>query len=332
MRKTNRASKKLEKLVQKHPELSKDTIIRDTVEVISIEYVYKTKIETEIDTLYTDTGTIITIRPPKHFEYEREGIKVSLDWINGEYNLTIEAIADTIYVPFEKEIRVLQPKEYIPIPIKGFKRVIMNLGWSFLILIILLLILVALKIFTKVSIPFMVALMLLSAGCSKYNYDKVEQTYTIKEGKYRSVNRISRVHNDDLWFHFTFEENHRYLSEIPDDENRLDINKLYGLTSKKIHSNSCRIGWRELNNGNFEVLAYWYIDNVRGYKHLYEAKQGELLEMVVTNFGDYRFYCNGEQIIIKTESGGFDKSYRAWPYFGGNNPAPHTMNFKITEQ
>ena len=163
-------------------------------------------------------------------------------------------------------------------------------------------------------------------SCVKYNH---EQIYTIKKGNHKSVNRISRVHNNDLWFQFTFTENHRYLNEIPDDQNRLDINKLYGLTSSKIHNNSCRIGWRELENGNFEILAYWYTDGTRGFEHLYEAEVGELLEMIVTNFDDYRFYCNGEELIIQANK--FKLTYRTYPYFGGQNTAPHEIYFSITE-
>lgn len=164
-------------------------------------------------------------------------------------------------------------------------------------------------------------------SCTKYDE---EQIYIIEKGSNSCSNsKYSPKTNPEIRFPFIFTQNHRYLSEIPDDINKLDINKLYGLTSTIIHNNSCRIGWRELENGNFEILGYWYLNGKREFEHLYEAKIGESLDLIVSNHGNYRFYCNGNELIIPANI--FTKSYRTFPYFGGNNLSPHTMYFKIIE-
>ena len=173
-----------------------------------------------------------------------------------------------------------------------------------------------------------ILILFLLVSCTKYSE---EHTYTIYKGDHGSGLRFNPVIGDaSVSFQFSFTENHKYLSEIPDDINKLDVNKLYGLTSTDIHLNSCRIGWRELENGNFEVLGYWYFDSKDFYfEHLYEAKIGELLYLAVSNYGNYHFSCNSEELIIPARE--FNETHRAFPYFGGDNTAPHEMYFSIIE-
>lgn len=327
LRRLKRGSKKMQKLVQKYPELLHNDTIRDTVSVFIPQIKIDTIFSLSVDTVYSSDSLTKTIfiKPPLHLEYEKSNVKVQLDYVQGDYQISVEVYPDTIEVPVETIVEVIQPVKVVKADFSKWQRFKMTSGLIFWILLIVFVVLFILSKLGKISIPFMILVMLLS--CTKIEKG-IENTYTIKQGNYKIENRkLSRVNSDHLWFHFTFTENHKYLSEIPDDQNRLDINKLYGLTSSKIHENSCRIGWREFNNGNFEVLGYWYLDGVRKWKHLYEAEVGELLEMEVTNFGDYRFYCNGEQFIIPAKE--FNKSYRAWPFFGGQNAAPHDMYFKI---
>ena len=321
----NRASKKLEKLVQKFPELKKvDSIPYETIVTIPPIYV-DTTFGLEADTVYSDTGSVITILPPRTFTYEKDGVRVDLNRITDRlYNMSVIVNIPPVTLKDTILVDVIQPKEFVEVPIKGIKKFMLTSGWVIWILVLLAIVILALKVFGKISIPFLMLLLLL--GCTKFETD-VEKNYIIKTGNHQIENKkIVKVKSNHLLFHFTFNDNHRYLHEIPDDENRLDYNKLFGLTSPKIHENSARIGWRELTNENFEIAAYWYLDGVRGFEYLYEAKEGELLEMEVTNFRDYRFYCNGEQIIIPAKE---FKSYLAYPYIGGQNYAYHDMKFKI---
>lgn len=155
LRRLKRGSKKLQKLTLKYPELKNDRTIYDTVEVISVEYVYKTLIETDTTIIYTDSGTIITIHPQEHFEYEKDGVKVSLDWINGEYEFTIESKADTIFIPIETVVEVITPAKIVKAPLSWWQKLRMDLGVAFLIILVLLILIIILKIMGKISFPFL---------------------------------------------------------------------------------------------------------------------------------------------------------------------------------
>jgi len=156
LRRLKRGSKKLEKLVAKYPELKRDTIIRDTVPVYIVEYVHDTVFSLETDTIWNDAGIkIIKTYPPNHFEYEKEGVKVSLDRVGHEYKLTVESKADTIYVPFEVGVPVIQPAKVVKADFSKWQTFKMTSGLIFWILIILFLVLIALKIFGRITIPFM---------------------------------------------------------------------------------------------------------------------------------------------------------------------------------
>ena len=161
-------------------------------------------------------------------------------------------------------------------------------------------------------------ILLLLFGCKKY--DQLH-TYTILQGNHRSTTKISSVKAREVYFKFRFTKDHEFETD--------HYNKLYGLTSLKIHRNSARIGYR-YKNERFEVVAYYYINGVRSTEPLYEAKVNEDLEFaVMAGFGEYSFYCNGEQIVIY-ETKEF-KTWRTYPYFGGESVAPWDMCFAITE-
>lgn len=156
LRQLKRGTKKLNKLVAKYPGLKRDTIIRDTIAVYIVEYVHDTIFQLETDTIYNDAGIkIIKTYPPAHFEYEKDGIKVSLDRVGHEYKLTVESKADTIYVPFEVPIAVIQPARVVKADFSKWQTFKMTSGLIFWILIILFLVFMGLKIFGKFTIPFM---------------------------------------------------------------------------------------------------------------------------------------------------------------------------------
>ena len=155
LRHLKRGSKKLQKLVIKYPELKRDTIIRDTIPVYIVEYIHDTIFTLETDTVYDDSLIRIYIRPPQHFEYEKEGVKVSLDRVGNQYKLTVESVADTIYVPFETKIEVIQPAKIVEKPLSWWQKLRMDLGLAFLVIILLLILVIILKITGKITIPFL---------------------------------------------------------------------------------------------------------------------------------------------------------------------------------
>jgi hypothetical protein len=124
-----------------------------------------------------------------------------------------------------------------------------------------------------------------------------------------------------------FKEYHIYDYTVKDGD---DINKLYGITSTKIHENSARIGWRYIGNDSFEVFAYYYVQGVRDWELLTTVKVDQLVYyMVDVSNNEYTFEANNEVYSVYDTKN--IMASRAFPYFGGNNTAPSTMYFKIAE-
>ena len=162
MRKVERASVKIEKLVQKFPELKTiDTIPFEViVEVPVIEMDTVIKLETDtVHDLKTNTVTI-TISPPPYFIYEKDGVTAELIRIsNTEYEMNVEVNLPPIIATGEVTNESIQPTKYIEKELSKFKQFLLTSGWVIWILVILAIGLKLLKVFGKVSIPFMIAIM-----------------------------------------------------------------------------------------------------------------------------------------------------------------------------
>lgn len=118
----------------------------------------------------------------------------------------------------------------------------------------------------------------------------------------------------------------------------------YDKTDKKIkpghHKNSVRFGWRCVEWGMIEILAYVYIDGVREYKTLSLIKIGSWVHL---NFKEtnYHYIFNlvdddGNSSVAKFKKNGTKKGFlrlfisRLYPYFGGIISAPHKMNITLS--
>lgn len=190
----------------------------------------------------------------------------------------------------------------------------------------------------KIANIFLFALLTLFQSCNPFAVNSTT-TYWIDEGEHNSISKLSPVYNETLEFIFTFNENNRYLDLIQDDKNKEDINKLYGITSPKIHENSARFGWRqsEISEDEYEVFAYYYILGHRGFKYLCTIKEKSQCVYKVSTVGHYYTFSiysrTGEPINVEYQVGGTKNiaAYRSFPYFGGNNVCPKDMYFTITE-
>ena len=197
--------------------------------------------------------------------------------------------------------------------------------------------------FTKVSLGIIstllfIAVMLGVFGCNPLSIDPLAK-YIIDEGTHSSYsyNYYNRRRDNivapilttgnRVEFDFMFKESHRYDHTVKDGG---DINKLYGITSTKIHENSARFGWRYVGGNKFEIFAYYYVRGVRGWELLtiVDVDQQVRYSVDVSNH-QYTFGANGEWYHVYDTKNIL--AARAFPYFGGNNPAPHTMYFKIVE-
>lgn len=114
MRRANRASKKLDKLTMRYPELLQPDTLRDTVAAVVTTI--------RVDTAYAKADTIYL---------EKDRLRVRVITEHDTIRLTGEYLGDTIYVPVEIPIEKIQPKEYKPIPLKWWQQALIPLGVIF---------------------------------------------------------------------------------------------------------------------------------------------------------------------------------------------------------
>jgi hypothetical protein len=98
---------------------------------------------------------------------------------------------------------------------------------------------------------------------------------------------------------------------------------------------SARIGWRCLDNKSIEVMAFVHDEN----KFLEPQILGKVLPnelftcKIIIKDNCFMFYfTKNEKTIIKVinkKIKGWKFKYKLFPFFGGNNSAPHDMSIWI---
>ncbi len=156
--------------------------------------------------------------------------------------------------------------------------------------------------------------------------------YTIQKGEHRA-----RPIKIGLWFNKSviaydvfFHDDCRYYLE---GEDMLDTNKLFGIGFfPNHHKDSARIGWRYNSDTDKIILsAYCY---VKGERKIFDMEEVELNTWVrckiKNEFGKYIFYVNSDISTNYVEHLHNKKwAYPLGVFFGGNQPAPGTMNIEL---
>lgn len=194
-------------------------------------------------------------------------------------------------------------------------------------------------------------LLIIFSSCDKQDplstYKSVK-TYTIHKDWHKAdygLNFAKRMSISDMSFAITPAPNCMYDLESEDNK---DINKIYGISwgLSTPENNSFRIGWScYKQNGLIQWFYYIHNHHVRNpgpndpYDKtlIYESFPGVEIEFYVV-------FNRGMGTIDITIIGGrtttveFDfhnvpnTSFYCFPYFGGNNKAPHTMNILIKDR
>jgi hypothetical protein len=175
---------------------------------------------------------------------------------------------------------------------------------------------------------FLVILSLIS--CNKIDENGFRK-YVIKKCKHRSVWRYKTSKSNSFNIEVIFDESAKYKTKDP--LNQYDVNKLWGISDcGKSHSeNSIRFGWRWLND-NLEILWYRRVDGVFDFEKITNVNINEINQMHLSiSKNSYELRVNG---VIKTLdrpcNGDFNR-YLLYPYFGGDEKAPHRIEIKIKE-
>jgi hypothetical protein len=158
--------------------------------------------------------------------------------------------------------------------------------------------------------------------------------YTIYKGQnYADINRYVSTSYSELKFIAKFDSSAIYANVNPD--NQLDINKLYGFSDNNSLSHqqySARFGWRWSDNA-LRLFGYVYNNGVRASKELGTVAIGsEINCSIKVNPKSYVFTLNGVvDSLPRTSTTVKANGYKLYPYFGGDEPAPHTIYIWIKE-
>ncbi len=156
-------------------------------------------------------------------------------------------------------------------------------------------------------------------------------TYMIKKGRHSSTSKVTAMEASQMVFTATFDSSAIY--KTTNTSNQADINKLYGISDcgTHHHQNSARFGWRWYNN-QLEILAYSYENGERNFKFITSvALNKEYTYTLETTADAYVFKLDGKTVSTERSCEGAASGYKLFPYFGGNEKAPHDIKVLIRD-
>lgn len=151
--------------------------------------------------------------------------------------------------------------------------------------------------------------------------------YTIKAGAhYADPHAYRPADLNALHFRVRFDSSAVYQSARP--ENQYDINKLYGFSDNGMEHHQCsaRFGWR-WSDGALRLFAYVYNAGKMVSEELGVVPVGtEIRCSIKVEATDYVFSC-GETVrtLPRQSTTPTGKGYLLYPYFGGDEAAPHQI-------
>jgi hypothetical protein len=187
-------------------------------------------------------------------------------------------------------------------------------------------------------------LMLILCNCSKspdliledrtltrYDPSTLFTFFTIRAGQHFANNNTYKlIETQELKFTVKFDSSAVYTSSLP--VNQFDINKLYGFSDNNAghHQYSARFGWR-WSDGALRLFAYVYNNGIAISKELGIVTIGKEVNCSIKADGaNYIFTC--EEItehLPRSSTTLLARGYLLYPYFGGDEAAPHDINIWI---
>ena len=157
--------------------------------------------------------------------------------------------------------------------------------------------------------------------------------YLILQGQqYSNLNAFVRTSYEQLSFAVKFDSSAIYQTLIP--SNQGDINKLYGFSDNNAqhHEFSARFGWR-WSKDSLRLFAYVYNNSQMSFKEIGTVQIGTENSCSIKVAGDnYIFTLNETTLTMPRASSTVRaEGYKLYPYFGGDELAPHTICIWIKE-
>jgi len=157
-------------------------------------------------------------------------------------------------------------------------------------------------------------------------------TYIIPKGEhYPTPNPLVFTTASKVTFYAVFDSSCIYKTVDPQNQN--DINKLYGFSDCNTQHlvNSARVGWR-WSNDSLRIFAFVHNNSVMLYKEITTARIGRKINCSISCLADqYSFTVNNKTVQLPRHCTGNYTRYKLFPYFGGDEVAPHKIKIKITE-
>jgi hypothetical protein len=197
----------------------------------------------------------------------------------------------------------------------------------------------------KITISAALAALLLCSGCNKAIDDLAEKVlapstpaatdgfvrYTIQAGnQYADGNTYKAVALTEQAFTVRFDSSAVYQTLAA--ENQYDINKLYGFSDNGAahHEFSARFGWR-WSDGALRLFAYIYNNGVSDSKEITTVTIGKDVDCSIKVAGaTYIFRAGNETVTMPRASTTAQATgYQLYPYFGGDELAPHAVSIWI---
>lgn len=178
-----------------------------------------------------------------------------------------------------------------------------------------------------------VALLILSCSKKATVESNGFTKYTIAKGKqYADISGYKSADYSELKFVVKFDSSAIYTTITPD--NQFDINKLYGFSDNSTghHQFSARFGWRWSDKA-LRLFGYVYNKGVRDSKELGIVNIGSEKTCSIKVSGDqYIFSLNGKtDYLPRASTTPTATGYKLFPYFGGDELAPHNIFIWIKE-
>ena len=154
--------------------------------------------------------------------------------------------------------------------------------------------------------------------------------YVIKEGKHSSRISYRTTKTNCLQFQAIFDESAIYQSI--DTNNQYDINKLYVLSDCKDNhtKTSMRLGWRWLND-SLEIHWFQHVNNNFVFSKISTIKLNIIVNFSII-FDENYYYVSVDNDTVTIDRPCNSQSirkYYLYPYFGGDETAPHDIKIKI---
>lgn len=193
------------------------------------------------------------------------------------------------------------------------------------------------------SILFAALSVLMLSSCKKSLQDMVNDSlggnnntgqfidYLIAKGGHSSdKNGYKPVTTTEMKFSVQFDSSAVY--QTANLNNQLDLNKLYGFSdnNQEHHQFSARIGWRWYNN-QLELFGYVYNNGAFTYKYITAIPLNQEINCSIRVQGSsYLITANGITItMVRTATTEQAVGYQLYPYFGGDEVAPHDIRIKV---